>query len=102
MPRGPVVVLALGDEMARGGKGRHPALGSFAGEPSGVVDVEMGEENDVHILRRVTSPTQMVQPVGLRMVPVRARREHAILTDGAVNQDRGLGHINQKGLIRKD
>ncbi len=96
---GPVFQLAVGEDVARLGEGRHPAAVLEPRVPADVVDVQVRAHDEIDVVDADAGGRQaLLEAVGLHHVPERARRARLVVADAGVDQDVVVRRLHQVAL----
>ncbi len=95
----PVRKLAVGHDIFRLGKGRHPAAVVEAGIPADMIAVQMRAHHIVDVVyREARSAQPLLEAVAVHHVPERPRRPRLVIADAGIDQDVVVRRLDHKTL----
>src|SRR3990167_32452 len=97
----PVRVLALGEEIARVGEGRHPAAVDELGVPADMIDMQMRAHHEVDRFGRAAAGAPPVHERRVELVPGRVVAL-LVVAEASVDQDRVLARLHHPGVDGAD
>ena len=97
----PVRVLALGEEIARVGKGRHPAAILELGVPAHVIDMQVRAHHEVDRLGRTAASLQAIEERRVELVPGRVVAL-LVVAEAGIDQDGVAAGLHDPGVHGAD
>ena len=96
---GPVGKLAIGEDVACLGEGRHPAAVVEPRVPADVVGVQMRAHDEIDVADAQARGRQvLLEAIGFHHVPERPRRPRLVVADAGVDQDVVVRRLHQVAL----
>ena len=99
LPLRPVRELAVGHDVFRLGKGRHPAAVLEPGVPADMIAVQMRAHHIVDVVdSEARSAKPLLEAVAVHHVPERPRRPRLVIADAGIDQDVVVRRLDHEAL----